>query len=71
MDTAEQLFVDAIEGLTELLMEEADLLREGKVNPEALEGVGNFKSLLKLVCQIGSDEDVVEGHEDADHARML
>ena len=52
-------------------MEEADLLREGKVNPEALEGVGNFKSLLKLVCQIGSDEDVVEGHEDADHARML
>ena len=71
MNTAEQL-VKAIDDITELFMEEADLIHEGKINPKALEGAADFKSLLEMVCEVSHDDHMDgEHHEDAEHNRML
>ena len=81
MNTAEQL-IKAIDDITELFMEEADLIHEGKINPKALEGAKDFREMLEMICEVDHDEDHHDGHEDdhhedkdhdegTDHNRML
>ena len=74
MNTAEQL-MKAIDSITELFIEEADLIEDGKINPKALEGAKGFRELLEMICEVDHDEDDHDGHEDhddgADHNRML
>ena len=76
-NTAVQL-VKAIDDILELFKEEADLIEDGRINPKALEGAADFKSLLEMICEVDHDEeheedhhDGEEHHEDADHQRML
>ena len=40
----------AIDDIVELFIEEAELIRNGKMSPKALDGARDFRELLEMTC---------------------
>ena len=80
MNTAE-LLAQAIDNVTELFMEEADIIEDDKIQPGAFAFAADLKGILEMVCETSHGEmdgehhddhhDDEEHHDDKDHARRL